>query len=197
MNTKKIMKKLRKIFYKIEYWFKYEAKFAHKHFMTGVKNLWHWFPTIWKDRDWDDYYIWILLEKKLIKQAKYISKRSIHLNAKRDAERMMTCVRLIEKVREEWYRMEYMDYHKSEYHWDDIEDRPDYKQLRIEELSENFDDYFRKYPLVYKQVIKMDRAASRKNDKSYIAMNISWENHKRAKSLLFKMLNQHIESWWD
>jgi phosphate starvation-inducible protein PhoH len=33
--------------------------------------------------------------------------------------------------------------------------------------------------------------------KSYIAMNISWENHKRAKSLLFKMLNQHIESWWD
>jgi hypothetical protein len=167
-------------------------------FKEGILNLRYWFLTIWKDRDWDDYYIWILLEKKLIKQATFIGKNGIHLDANRDAERMMTCVRLIEKVREEWYRMEYMDYHKSEYHWDDIEGDPDHKQLRIEELSENFDDYFKKYPLVYKQVIKMDRVgSSRRNDKSYIAMNISWENHKRAKSLLFKMLNQHIETWWD
>lgn len=190
MSVKKIIKRFK-------YWLRYDARYAHKHFITGVKNLWKWFPTIWKDRDWDDYYIWILLEKKLIKQARYISRYSIHLNAKRDVQRMMTCVRLIQRVQGEYYHMEYMDYHKSVYHWDDIEDDPDHKQLRIEELSENFDDYFKKYPLVYKQVIKMDRVVSRKDDKSYIAMNISRENHKRAKSLLFKMLNQHIESWWD
>ena len=172
-------------------------KYQIKQFFRNIKNVIRWFPTIWKDRDWDDYYIWILLEKKLTHQAKYIGDRGIHLDAKRDAERMMTCIRLIEKVREEYYCMEYMDYHKSVYHWDDVPDRDDVKQLRIEELSESFDSYFKKYPLVYKQVIKIDRVASRKNDKSYIAMNVSRENHKRAKSLLFKMLDRYIETWWD
>ncbi len=67
MSVKKIIKRFK-------YWLRYDARYAHKHFITGVKNLWKWFPTIWKDRDWDDYYIWILLEKKLIKQFDTITK---------------------------------------------------------------------------------------------------------------------------
>jgi len=185
------------MFNKIKFWFRHEGRYLHKTVIKGVKNLWHWFPTIWKDRDWDDYYIWILLEKKLIKQAKYIGKRGIHLNANRDAERMTTCVRLIQKVREEWYKMEYMDYHKSEYHWDDVPERPNNKQLRIEELSENFDDYFKKYPRIYKQVMQMDKTPFYRSEKCGIAMNMGHINHKRAKKLLFKLMETRIEEWWD
>jgi hypothetical protein len=181
---------------KIEYWLNHEARYMHKHFIKGVKNLWRWFPIIWKDRDWDDYYIWVLLEKKLKNQANYIGSRGIHLNATRDAQRMRTCVRLMERVREEYYHMEYMDYHKSEYHWDDIVDKPDYKQLRIEEISENFDDYFKKYPRVFKK-IKSEYHSTNRSEKNSIAMRMSWENHRRAKRILFKLLNEHIESWWD
>ena len=188
---------MKKLLRKLEYWLLHEARYYHKDFIKGINNLWRWFPLIWKDRDWDDHFIWVLLEKKLTHQAEYIGKRGIHLNANRDAERMMTCVRLINKVREEYYQMEYMDYHNSEYHWDDIPDRPDYKQLRIEELSENFNDYFKKYPLVYKRVIKQPNVKRRRSDKSYIAMRISRENHDRARKLLFKLLERHIESWWD
>lgn len=196
MNIKKITKKLEKIFYKIKWWIKLDAKYTHKHLIQGVKNLWRWFPTIWKDRDWDDHFIWVILEKKLIHQAKYIGSRGIHLDANRDAQRMMTCVRLIQRVRDEDYHMEYMDYHKSEYHFDEVPDRPDVKQLRIEELSENYDDYFKKYPLVYKKIVN-HLTENQKKSKSLIAIRMGWENHHRARKVLFKLLERHIESWWD
>ena len=175
----------------------YKIKYNIKQFFSNIRNLIRWFPIMWKDRDWDDYYIWIILETKLKNQAEYIKKRGHHLDADRDAERMMTCVRLIQKVKDEFYQMEYSDYHKSEYHFDDIPDKPGYSQLRIEELSENFDDYFKKYPRIYKQVMAMKKTSFSRSEKSGIAMNMAWINHKRAKSLLFKLLNQHIETWWD
>ena len=31
---------------------------------VGLKNLWNWKGIIWKDRDWDDGYIWDLLNHK-------------------------------------------------------------------------------------------------------------------------------------
>jgi hypothetical protein len=185
------------MYYAIKRWLKWELPHYPKYFLIGVKNLWKWFPIIWKDRDWDDYYIWIILEKKLAKQAKYIGEKNRHVSASRDAERMMTCVRLIKRVREEYYSSEYSDYHKSEFHWDEIPDRPNHKQLRIEELWENFDEYFKKYPRIRKQVMEMGRTPFNRSEKCGIAVNIAHINHKRAKKLLFNILNDHIESWWD
>lgn len=182
---------------RIKTWFELEGRYLHRDIIKGIKNLWRWFPIIWRDRDWDDHYIWILLEKKLTNQAKYIGDRGYHLNAKRDAERMMTCVRLIKKIREEEYAHEYYDYQKSDYHWDDVPERPGNKQLRIEELWENYDEFFKKYPRIYKQVKVLDEPIFNRSEKSGIALNICWINHRRAKDLLFKMLNEHIEGWWD
>lgn len=188
---------MKKLLYKIKWWFRHDIKYFHKDIAKGIKNLWRWFPIIWKDRDWDDHFIWILLEKKLENQAKYTIERGFHERAEKDAQRMMTCVRLIQKVRKEDYHMEYMDYHKSEYHWDEVPGRDDVKQLRIEELSENYNDYFKKYPLVYKKIVKRPKVNRRRSDKCFIAMNIAKENHKRAKKLLFKIMERHIEQWWN
>lgn len=186
-----------KILNKIIYWWKFEGKYLHREIPRSIKSLIRWFPIIWKDRDWDDHYIWIILENKLTFQAKYIGGRDYHLNAKRDAEIMMTCVRLIQRVREEYYKMEYSDYHKSEFHWDNIIDRPGHKQLRIEELSENFDEYFKKYPRIHKKVLVMENAPFNRSQKCGIAMNIANINHDRARKLLFKIMEDHIEGWWD
>ena len=175
----------------------HNIKYNIRQFFRNIQNVIRWFPIIWKDRDYDDSFIFTILETKLKYQAEYIGKRGYHQDADRDAERMMTCVRLIQKVKEEYYRMEYSDYHKCEFHFDDIPNKPDYSQLRIEELSEHFDDYFKKYPRIHKQVVAMKRAAFDRSEKSGIAMNIAHINHKRARSLLFKMLDQYIETWWD
>jgi hypothetical protein len=90
-------------YWKLYRWFRWEFKYQHKYIKYGVQNLYKWFWIIWKDRDWDHHYIFQVLKFKLEKQAKHLGERKWHESSKRDAELMMTCVRLINKVQNEEY----------------------------------------------------------------------------------------------
>jgi hypothetical protein len=172
-----------------------------KQFWVSVKNLWRWLPVMWKDRDWDDHYIWEILKTKLKYQSKYIGSRDIHVNAKYDAERMMWCVRLIEKIQDEHYAGEYMDYHESRFNWLDIDGDTEHKRLEIEEVSENYDEYFAKHKAAVRKVLaNKEYQIFELNDDNYkqrLAMNVGRYNEKRAQDLLFKLLNRDIRGWWD
>lgn len=187
----------------ISLWWENDGKYLHITIMRGIKNIWYWLPIIWKDRNWDSHYIFEIMKHKLKAQSKYIGERDIHTRAKRDAEIMMTCVRLMEKIQGEWYPMEYMDYHKTKHWFEPCEDREGYSTWESRELSENFDEYFAKYPLIYKRVLNGEGDFGREgregheDDKQIIAMNISHINHKRARKLLFKIMEENIEGWWD
>ena len=186
----------------IELRWNHEWKYIPKNIKHGLKNLKYWVPVIWKDRNWDSNYIFTILSHKLKGQAKYIGDRDIHTRAKRDSEVMMTCTRLIELVKEEFYSSEYSDYHKTKHWFEPCEDKEGYSTWESRILEENFDDYFKKYPLIYKRVIngegpfKFDNVVDTEN-KQRIAMNIGHINHERARKLLFKIMEQHIERWWD
>jgi hypothetical protein len=79
----------------ISLWWNNEGKYLHRNFKIGIKNLIYWFPIIWKDRNWDSHYTFEIMMHKIKAQSKYIGERDIHTRAKRDAEVMMTCVRLM------------------------------------------------------------------------------------------------------
>jgi hypothetical protein len=191
------------IFDKISLWWRFEARYYHKDFVQGVKNLIKWFPTVWKDRGYDQSYIYIMLSKKLEFQAEYIGNRDFHTRAKRDAEVMRTCVKLIEKIKNDDYGIEYIDYHKTKHRF--VETNEMYEgektfEWLCDELSENFEDYFKKYPLQYKKVLSGQINRYRREgekDKKLIAMEIAIDNQERARKLLFKILEEHIERWWD
>ena len=190
---------LRKKLDSISLWWEHNGKYLHLNFKRGIKNLWYWLPVIWKDRNWDSSFIFDILSHKLKAQAKYIGDRGMHVSAERDAEVMMTCVRLIERVQEEWYNMEYMDYHKTKHWFEPYEDKEGYSTWESKELEENFDEYFAKYPLIYKRVLNGEGwlKIEDENDKDRIASNIAHINHDRARKLLFKIIEQNIEKWWD
>ena len=180
------------MFERIRLWWKFEGRYYHKDLKSGIKNLIRWFPTIWKDRDWDDYFIFNLLIKKIEFQAKHIGDNDRHTRAKRDAEIMRTCVRIMEKIRDEDYDIEYMDYQKIEHEFVDC-DKPGFFEVKTTELSENFEEYFKKYPLVYKKVSKENPESSNQR----IAFLMGIENHRRAKKIVFKLMENNIECWWD
>jgi hypothetical protein len=190
-----------KLRWKIWRWAKHDLPYLHLEFARGIKNLWRWFPVIWKDRDWDDHYIFEVLKFKVKNQAKYIGDRDIHTRAKRDAEIMNLCVSLMDKVQHEFYSSEYMDYHESKYNWLDVEDRPGSKQLEIEQISENYDEYFAKHKLAVKRVINNPKyqifKLTEDDYKQRLAMNVSHYNHKRARKILFELMEKNIEGWWD
>lgn len=168
-----------------------------KRFLKRIYNLYRWLPVIWKDQDWDDYYIFEILKFKLKNQAEYIGYHDRHVNAKRDAEVMMLCVRLIEKVQSEYYGVEYRDYIKSNLKFIPCKDRPDMYEMKEDIISENCDIYFKKYPRIYKQVMRAEKLRFRKDSKTGIAMNIAHINEERAHRLLFNILEQNIRKWWD
>lgn len=187
--------KLQKAIEYIRLLWKFEIRFYLKDFISGIKNLIRWFPIIWKDRDWDDHYIWQIMIQKIKFQAQYIRERDRYTRAKRDAEIMMTCVRLMERVKEEYYLMEYMDYCKDNYKFLEIEGSTSYS-LEIEPVWEKFEDYFQKRKTVYRRILKAGGVFGNDTPK-HIAMSMSHHNHERARKILFALLERNIEGWWD
>ena len=132
-------------YWKLYRWVRWKLPYQHKYIKYGVKNLYKWFWVIWNDRDWDHYYIFQVLKFKLEKQANHLAENGFHNNAQRDAELMMTCVRLINKLQNEYY-----------------------------------------YDELCKSGVRSSEAVQ-----NVIA------KHKKAKRLLFKIMNDRIEEWWD
>ena len=190
------------IFRRIYLWWNHDGKYYHKYFKQGIKNLWYWFPIIWKDRNWDDHYIFDVLKHKLKAQANYIGRRDFHTRAQLDAKRMRLCVKLIEKVQDESYQMEYMDYAKYKHWFEPCTDKEGYSTWESKNVWENYDEFFKKYPLVYKRVMKGEGpftldGRDESDMKKIIAMNISHVNQERVHKLLFKILEENILGWWD
>ena len=132
-------------YWRLYRWIKWKLPYQHKYIKYGVKNLYKWFWVIWKDRDWDHYYIFQVLKFKLEKQANHLAENGFHNDAQRDAELMMTCVRLINKLQNE-------DYYEEMY-----EHRP-----------------------LTSEIVNKYQA-----------------KHNKAKRLLFKILEEKIEDFWD
>lgn len=185
---------------KISLWWRFDGKHILRNTKQGIKNIIYWFPIIWKDRNWDHHYIYEILKHKLKAQSKYIGDKNRHTRAKYDAQRMNLCVNLIQKIEDDYYGLEYMDYAETDFWFEDVEDKPGYSTIKSDIIWEKYDDYFKKYPLLYKRVINGEGVFSlegREGDKQLIAMNIAHINEDRAHKLLFKILEKNIQSWWD
>ena len=185
------------MFTKIRIWWRWNGRYMHKDFAQGVKNLWKWFPIIWKDRDWDHNFIYTLLAKKLEFQAKYIGNRGIHVDAKRDAERMMLVAKLIKLQQDDFYAMEYMDYQVTEDIFIPVDDKLEYFEWEQVTVSDTYDTYFAKYPLCHKRSCQHWSQFAKHTDSQLVAMMMGNLRQQKCKDLIFKLLNQHIDSWWD
>jgi hypothetical protein len=160
-----------------------------RNLIQGIKNIIKWIPIIYKDRDWDYYYILETLKFKLSNQSKYTLNKSRHINAIKDAKMMDLCIKLIAKIQDEYYLSEWLDYEVVEHKYQKVEDNSSLFRLKTEIISENFGDYFKKYSRIYKYI-------DDKESKVAAAIKISTINHNRAKKLLFKILENNIENWW-
>lgn len=161
----------------------------------GIINLWAWFPTIWKSRRWDMAYTFEILQKSLKLQRKEIVEANRHMGVE-DINRYITlCLNLIERINEDYYNMEYSDYHKSKFEFIPCEDNPGYSTLKTDIISENFDDYFKKYPNSLRRVLEKEPELIK--DRKWLAMKLGDYNQQKCQNLLFKILNEKINTFWD
>lgn len=112
-----------------------------KKLFLRIKKVARWIPILWKDYDYDHWFIYQVLKLKLKHQSQYLSKYG-QIN---DSNRINLCIKLIEKVQNE----EYIDAALAEPEW---------------------------------------------NKES---MQIANQKHNKARKLLFKIIEQDIEKWWE
>lgn len=165
-----------------------------KEFFVGVKNIIKWMPTIYNDRDWDSGYIYNILQKKIEFQRSEIVNANRHTRVEFDNRDMTLALNLIERIREDYYGMEYLDYQETNIEFVPVDDRPDVSRLKRTLISENYDDYLKKYPSTVKTVLKMH---DENLDKERLCFYVAHQNHLKAKRILFRLLEERLDWWWD
>lgn len=165
-----------------------------RNFLTSCNNLIKWFPTIWNDRDWDGHYILKILQKKIEFQRKELVNANRHTRIESDNRDMTLALNLLERVKEEYYSLECMDYWDSEIVFDDVPENPELKSIEVNTKAERYDEYLSKYPSSVRAVVKEH---GEQNDKQRLCLLVSYYNHKKANKLLFRILEERLAYWWD
>lgn len=156
-------------------------------FVEGIVNIFVWIPILYKDKNWDYSNIYSILEFKLLQQRKCLVQTNRFVGVDRINRDITICLNLINRLKEDYYEIEHSEY--FEYKHAISED--DFFNFEIE--WENFDEFFKKYPNQYKAI----KAKNIDFDKLEIASQISRQNQIKAKNLLYRILNERLEEWWD
>jgi len=176
-------------------WRRY-APIWFKNFIEGVTNIIRWIPTLYQDKDWDDFYITKMLQKKIEFQRKHLVYHNRHLSIPQDNRDMTWVLNLIERKHEDYYSLEKYDYEDSEFVFTPCEDKPDYSTIETKVNSENWDEYLAKYKGAVRRVKKLypDRDFSDKRDLTHY---VGRYNQERCNKLLWRIMAERSARWWD
>lgn len=162
-----------------------------KEFFRSVYNVIRWLPIIWKDRDWDDYYITKLLQKKIEFQRAYLIKANRHTNISKDNFWMTVVLNLLERKHTEYYSREKYDYVvMSDKLFTDDGQFTDYK-------SETLSEYIAKYPSAERAVKAKYTKYPHFGDKDALSHFMCHYRQQKADDLIFEILKRHSAEWWD
>ena len=164
-----------------------------RNFLIGCKNIIKWSPTLFKDRDWDQYHIYTILQKKIEFQRKEIVYANRSTRVWQDNRDMTIILNLLERVKDGYYESEHTDYYEMKVETIPVKDNPNLKQMKFNVLSERYDEYLNKYKTSARKVLKEEGEI----DKETLCMLVATHNQEKARKLLFNMLNEKIEGWWD
>lgn len=176
------------IFEKISNWWWYNIKYPIKQFLIGVRNIIHFFNVIWNNREYDNNSLYFLLKIKLQSTIKEHSKRKFYVGWEYEVEKMKLCIKLIDRVTDEYYENEYINYISNKYgdaKWEfiSVEDTKNCKECK----QLNF-----RYPKIEDGTYTKQEM----DEESAKLIHQSHNKHNKARTLLFKILNRHSEKWW-
>lgn len=166
-----------------------------KEIIDGISNIIKWAPIIYKDRNWDDHYIFEILKFKLIQQREELVGGNRHMGVEEINKYITICLNLIEHIQEETYNLEYQDFVRERMWFSDNGDGTSTWNSEIED--ENFSGYFKKYPNQVRKLLQKQPRLRLPDHRMELALKLSDLNQKRCQTLLFKVLDNKINHWWD
>ena len=110
-----------------------------------------------------------------------------------DNRDMTIVLNLIERVKEDYYGTEYLDYSETKFRFEPIEGDRELYTMEQDVISENYDDYLKKYPSSVRKVSKQNPDLNKEDLCYYVAKH----NEKKAHDLLHQILKERMSWWWD
>ena len=156
-------------------------------FFYKIKRVINYLPIIWKGYDWDYHYSLDLFKYQLERTADYLeSDKALTLDAKKHAMRIRTTIKLMERVYDDYYSVEYIDemiekYGKINYEFEKINNKDTY-ELKI---------YYGEKGQYTEEEQKIIR-----EEESRLFL-LSLEKQKKAERILWDLIHNNIRSWWD
>lgn len=170
-----------------------DLKWRYKSLKRSLINLVRWLPIIWKDRDWDKYYLETMLIAKLNQMATYFDTYGHHTYADYHAAKMRTASKLLLRIQDDYYSSEYTTYYQQ-----DFNIRPDGLLEWIEPINDNLGQYFDRYPKAYKYVIdNFKDSADHKLSRVGIAIRMGYYLEGKARKTAYNIISNYSPSWWD
>lgn len=74
-----------------------------RYLIKSVTNLFYYFKTVWRDRDWDSQYYYYLLLTKIRKQRKRYEKYDLFVGQKYVVVQMRACEIILDRIINDWY----------------------------------------------------------------------------------------------
>lgn len=164
-------------------------RYSIKSIFIGIRNLWVWFPVIWKDRNFDKGYLIELNIKKLEMMHKWFSNSkntyTTEENRKHIVSRMSTAIKLMKLVEDKFYAMEYQKEMEKLYGKSNIVFKPynDKKDMFI--MDKEFEKKYTKEEL------------EKINNHEHELLLKSRNKHIKAKRILWKFIEHNIDYWCD
>jgi hypothetical protein len=159
-------------------------KDSYYNIKNGIPNLIKWFPIIWKDRDWDFYFIFVLLHRKLKNMEKHIRSYSHHTNSEKDADQIKLCVDLLKRILDDEYHENVFKDHDKKWGegrmvWEDTDDC---------ELS--------KLDIIRDNANTEEEKEQETKDFRRLSPNVE-KLKQQDINYLFDNMKKHIQCWWD
>jgi|GEM_PF-1899794 len=81
---------------------------------TGIKNYWLWRKIIWLDKQWDHYYLLMILKFKLTLMEKYFRNSKITIDSEKNADDIKRCILLLERIiKDEYHKEAYKEFYEK------------------------------------------------------------------------------------
>jgi len=149
----------------------------------GIQNLIVWFPIIWKDRDWDNYFLYAVMHKKLQKMSRFHAKYGITMGAPKYAKQTKICYLLLKRLMEENYTTPYDKRNKPHFDW----------------FSKKMKESFTKESDENGMICIVSHDESDEPDARWIipASKHEAEMIQQDIDLFCKIFSRHVQEWWD
>jgi len=147
-------------------------------FFYRLKRVIVYIPIIWKGVDFDYYSAIDIFKFQLDRLANVLEKDTYHENSKTDAQKVRTAIKLLDRVYNDYYSMEYLDIMEKKYG----------------EVKLGYSDKGITVSYGNKKLTKKEEQRIKEEERELFVKSL--EKQKKAERILWEFIHHNIGNWW-